>query len=39
LMMLAASPGDEIEIRVSGSDASAALAALVRLVEEKFGED
>jgi len=39
LMMLAASPGDEIEIRASGPDAEAALAALVELVEAKFGEE
>jgi len=39
LMMLAASPGDEIEIIASGADADAALAALVRLVEDRFGEE
>ena len=39
LMMLAASPGCEIEIRASGPDAPGALSALVRLVEEKFGEE
>jgi phosphocarrier protein HPr len=39
LMMLAASPGDEIEIRASGPDAEAALAALAQLVEAKFGEE
>jgi phosphocarrier protein len=39
LMMLAASPGDEIEISASGPDAEAALAALIELVEAKFGEE
>lgn len=39
LMMLAASPGDEIEIIASGADADAALAALVKLVEDRFGEE
>jgi phosphocarrier protein len=39
LMMLAASPGDDILIRASGAQAEAALAALVRLVEDKFGEE
>ncbi|MBW7947563.1 MAG: HPr family phosphocarrier protein [Sphingomonadaceae bacterium] len=39
LMMLAASPGDEIEIIASGPEADAALAALVRLVEDRFGEE
>lgn len=39
LMMLAASPGDEIEIIASGTDADAALAALVGLVEDRFGEE
>ncbi|MBF0166407.1 MAG: HPr family phosphocarrier protein [Alphaproteobacteria bacterium] len=39
LMMLAASPGTEIEIRTLGNDAEAALKALVDLVERKFDED
>ena len=39
LMMLAAAPGSEIEIRSEGPDASAALIALVRLVEDKFHEE
>ena len=39
LMMLAASPGDEIDIVASGADADAALAALVKLVEDRFGEE
>ena len=39
LMMLAAAMGDEIEIRAEGAQADEALAALVGLVETKFGED
>lgn len=39
LMMLAASPGEQIEISATGAEAEAALAALVALVEAKFGEE
>ena len=39
LMMLAAAPGDSVEISATGPDAEAALAALVALVESKFGEE
>ncbi|MCA3255626.1 MAG: HPr family phosphocarrier protein [Alphaproteobacteria bacterium] len=39
LMMLAAATGDEIRITAAGPDAEAALAALVALVEDKFGEE
>ncbi len=39
LMMLAASPGCEIEISCSGNDGEAALAALCALVANKFEED
>ena len=39
LMMLAASPGTQIEIRTLGDDADIAMAALVDLVERKFDED
>ncbi len=39
LMMLAASMGSEIEIHAEGSDAEAALVALLALAEAKFGED
>ena len=39
LMMLAAAPGDSIEISAEGPQADEALAALVGLVESKFGED
>jgi len=39
LMMLAASPGSEIDITAHGTDADAALAALKSLVETGFGEE
>lgn len=39
LMMLAAAVGDDIEISASGIGEDLALAALIQLVEEKFGED
>ena len=39
LMMLAASEGCEIAIEAKGPDAEGALAAMVALVEAKFGED
>ncbi len=39
LMMLAATPGSEIEIETAGKDAAAALAALARLVDGGFDED
>jgi len=39
LMMLAAAPGTDIELRASGADAAAALAAIAELVERKFDED
>ncbi len=39
LMMLAAGPGDEIEIATDGSDAEAALEALAALVVDRFEED
>lgn len=39
LMMLAASPGCDIQISADGPDAEAALQSLVKLVEEAFGED
>ncbi len=38
LMMLAAAPGAAITIRTRGRQADAALTALCRLVEERFGE-
>ncbi|MGI4875880.1 MAG: HPr family phosphocarrier protein [Janthinobacterium lividum] len=39
LMMLAAAPGDSVELSAEGEQADEALAALVALVEGKFGED
>jgi len=39
LMMLAASPGRELEIRAIGPAATAAVTALVGLIESKFHED
>lgn len=39
LMMLAAAPGDTVDLSAEGVQADAALAALVALVEGKFGED
>ncbi len=38
LMMLAGTQGSSIEITASGPEAPAAMAALVELVEGKFGE-
>jgi phosphocarrier protein HPr len=39
LMMLGAAKGDTIEICVTGEGADAALAKLVGLVKDRFGED
>jgi phosphocarrier protein HPr len=39
LMMLAASPGTELQLTASGVDAEAALTALAALVAAKFDED
>lgn len=39
MMMLAAECGAEIIIRADGDDAEAAVARLIGLVEQKFGED
>ena len=39
LMMLGAAKGDVIIIHVEGDDAEEALAQLVTLVEERFGEE
>ena len=38
LMMLAAAPGDTVELAASGDQAETALAALVKLIESGFGE-
>ena len=39
LMMLAAAPGDHVEVSADGAQADEALAALVGLIENKFGEE
>lgn len=39
LMMLTASPGSDIHVSASGPEAEAALEAIQKLVDEKFGED
>ena len=39
VMMLAAGKGAKIGIDINGSDADAALQAIVKLIAEKFGED
>ena len=39
LMMLNARLGSHIEVSAEGSDASEALAAVLALIEAKFGED
>ena len=38
VMMLAAGIGSVVELEVTGSDEQAAMAALVTLIDEKFGE-
>lgn len=39
LMMLAAGPGCELEVRARGREADAALAALTQLVMDRFHEE
>lgn len=39
LMMLAAATGDHVEVSAEGAQADEALAALVGLIEAKFGEE
>ncbi len=39
VMMLAAGKGSKVGIETSGSDADAALQAIVQLIAAKFGED
>jgi len=39
IMMLAAAKGTELTVRASGPDEAEALESLVRLVNEKFGEE
>ena len=38
LMMLAAAAGSQLELEAEGPEAGAAIAALVKLVEDGFGE-
>jgi phosphocarrier protein HPr len=38
VMMLAAGLGTEIEVETDGEDEAAAMAAIVALIEDKFGE-
>jgi phosphocarrier protein len=38
LMMLAAGPGTDLEIAATGADATAAVAALAKLVADRFDE-
>ena len=39
VMMLAAEPGSYIEVRAAGEDAVDAVAALCKLVSDRFGEE
>jgi phosphocarrier protein len=39
LMMLAAGIGDSVSVRAEGPEAAEALAAVVDLIESRFGED
>ena len=39
VMMLAAERGSAVDIRANGEDAEAAVAALARLVADRFGEE
>ncbi len=39
VLLLAAAQGTEIRIEVDGADEEEALAAIVRLIMDKFGED
>ncbi len=39
VMMLAAGMGTEVEIETDGEDEEAALAAILALIDGKFGED
>ncbi|RMH13675.1 MAG: HPr family phosphocarrier protein [Planctomycetota bacterium] len=39
MMMLAATKGTELEIVAEGADAEACVRALVKLIEDGFGED
>lgn len=39
VMMLAAAKGSTIEVQVSGDDEAEAMAALLQLINDKFGEE
>jgi phosphocarrier protein HPr len=39
VMMLAAGKGSVVRVEADGDDAEAALAAVLRLIQEKFGEE
>lgn len=39
VMMLAASPGSKLTVRINGADESEALEAIMKLVENNFGEN
>lgn len=39
IMMLAASKGTQLEIRIEGEDACEAMAAITELVQARFGEE
>jgi phosphocarrier protein HPr len=39
MMMLEASQGTELELKIEGEDEQLALQALIELIEKKFGED
>ena len=38
VMMLAAGAGSEVELEIEGEDEQAAMQAITRLIEDKFGE-
>ncbi len=39
IMMLAAAPGDQVDVNTEGADAAAAIEAIGDLVRGRFGED
>ena len=39
VMMLAAGKGSQVRVEAEGADAEAALAALLKLIAERFGEE
>lgn len=39
VMMLGAEPGSSVQVTASGEQAQEAIAAITKLLEEKFGED